>query len=56
MLVLDDFEKFKTTRLNSLQWYNIHGVGAVAVGWDTALQPGRSRVRFPIVLLEISLV
>jgi hypothetical protein len=28
------------------------GVGGSAVGWSTALQAGRSRVRFPMVSLE----
>jgi hypothetical protein len=31
---------------------NIMGARGGAVGWGTALQTGRSRVRFPIVSLE----
>jgi len=33
-------------------WYVFHAARGSAVGWDTALQAGRSRVQFPMVSLE----
>ena len=33
-------------------WYDMIGAHGRAVGWGTALQAGRSRVRFPMVSLE----
>jgi hypothetical protein len=40
------------TELNKLQAYRPFGARGGAVGWGSALQAGRSRIRFPMVSLE----
>jgi hypothetical protein len=43
---------FLHERQTPCKMWNLLWISAIAVGWGTALQAGRSRVRFPIMSLE----